>query len=114
MSSMLSWRPFDHFASCRIFVRPITHFPLFPLLWRRTFFLLLNPLENIVVANRAVRKEAVYGILFVCEDLEYRIQLCDGHQAQMERWTKQFQGTAGRNNSCVTEDQGAQPVIVNL
>jgi hypothetical protein len=42
---------------------------------RLTLSLFLNPFENIVVANRAVRKEAVHRILLLCENFEYRVQL---------------------------------------
>src|ERR1700722_4552547 len=67
------------------------------------------------MVNGAVRKEAVHRILLVCENLEYRVQLCADRQAQMNRPDiKQFQRTAGLHNQCVTEDQGAESVIVNL
>src|SRR5580693_2351647 len=51
----------------------------------RTLLLLMDKLENIVAANRAVWKEAVHRILFVFENFEYRVQLCEDHQAQMKR-----------------------------
>src|ERR1700722_11121083 len=66
------------------------------------------------MANGAVRKETVYGILFVRKYFEYRVQLCEDHQAQMRRDHKQFECPAGPYNPRVTEDQGAQSVIVNL
>ncbi len=44
----------------------------------------------------------------------YRVQLSEDHQAQMKWETKQFQHPAGPLSPCVTEDQGAQSVIVNL
>ncbi len=58
-------------------------------------FLVPDPFENIVVANRAVRKEAVHRILLVGENVENRVQLSEDHQAQMKWETKQFQHPAG-------------------
>jgi hypothetical protein len=81
---------------------------------RLTLSLFLNPFENIVVANRAVRKEAVHRILLLGENFENRVQLSEDHQAQMKWETKQFQHSAGPHNPRVTEDQGAQSVTVNL
>src|SRR5271157_385946 len=82
---------------------------------RRRPFLLLDECENIEVASRAVREKAVHGILLVCENFEYRVQLCQDHQIYMERAEmKQLQRPARGHDPCVTEDQCAQPVSVNV
>jgi len=44
---------------------------------RLTLSLFLNPFENIVVANREVRKEAVHCILLLGENFENRVQLSE-------------------------------------
>src|SRR4029077_7960528 len=71
---------------------------------RLTPSLFLNPFENIVVANGAVRKEAVHRILLLYKNFEFSVQLSEDHQAHMKWETKQFQPPAGPHNPCVTED----------
>jgi hypothetical protein len=66
---------------------------------RLTLSLFLNPFENIVVPNRAVRKEAVHRILLHCENFENRVRLSEDHQAQMKWETRQFQHPVGPSQS---------------
>src|ERR1700733_14014169 len=85
------------------------------ILGRCRFFLFLDPLENVVMARRAVREKAVYRILLIHKDFEHCIELCQYIQAQMlDIEAGQLQRTAALPNLCVTQNQCLQAVAVDL